>query len=165
MVLSGYISCEDKIIDCTRILSDRKSIVVPELNSKIEKADQRLIPHIHYLISHGAKRSVVISNDTDVFALPIHYLPDFLGPGLQELWIMFGVGDKKQFLPLQILLFKIGVPKCKVICKAHILTGSDSTSNIGSKKSAINAYPECIFSNLVRRTNFRSKLLNVQNST
>ena len=115
---------------------------MPELNSKIEKADQRLIPHIHYSISHGAKRSVVISNDTDVFALPIHYLPEFLGPGLQELWIMFGVGDKKQFLPLHLLLFKIGVPKCKVICKAHILTGSDLTSNIGPKKSAINAYPE-----------------------
>ena len=55
---------------------------------------------------------------------------------------MFGVGDKTRFLPLHLLLYKIGVPKCKVIYKAHILTGSDSTSKIGSKKSAINANPE-----------------------
>ena len=92
---------------------------MPEFNSKIEEADHRLIPHIHYSISHGAKESVVVSNDTDVFALLIHYLPDFLGLGLQELWIMFDVGDKTRFLPLQLLLYKIGVPKCKVIYKAH----------------------------------------------
>ena len=78
MVLSGYVSCEDKIIDCTRISSDRKSVTVPELNSKTEEADQRLIPHMHYSISQGAKRSIVISNSTGVFALLIRYLPDFL---------------------------------------------------------------------------------------
>ena len=55
---------------------------------------------------------------------------------------MFGVGGKTQFLLLHLLLYKIGVPKCKVIYKAHILTGSDSTSKIGSKKSAIIANPE-----------------------
>ena len=142
LVLRGYVSCEDKIIDCTGISTDRKIVIVPELNSKIEDADQKLIPHIHYSISQGAKRSVVISNDTDVFALLIHYLLDFLGLGLQELWIMFGVGDKTLFLLLHLLLYKIGVPKCKVIYKAHILNGSDSTSKIGSKKSPINANSE-----------------------
>ena len=141
MVLSGYVSCEDKIIDCNRISRDKKSVIVPELNSKIEEADQRLIPHIHYSITQGAERPVVISNDTDVLALLIHYLPDFLSLGLQELWIMFGVGDKTRFLPLHLLLYNIGVPKCNGIYKAHILTGLDSTSKIGSKKSAINANP------------------------
>ena len=142
MILSGYVSCEDKIIDCNRISSDKKSATVPELNYKIEEADQRLIPHIHYSISQGAKQSVVISNDTDLFALLIHYLPDFLGLGLQELLIIFGVGEKTRFLPLHLLLYKIGVPKCKVIYKAHILTGADWTSKIGSKQSAFNANPE-----------------------
>ena len=142
LVLSGYVSCENKIIDCTRISSDKKRAIVPELNSKIEEADQRLIPHIHYSITQGAKRSVVISNDTDVFALLIHYLPDFLGLDLQELWIMFGVGDKTRFLALHLLLYKIGVPRCKVIYKTHILTGADLTSKIGSKQSAINANPD-----------------------
>ena len=55
---------------------------------------------------------------------------------------MFGVGDKTRFLPLHLLLYKIGVPKCQVIYKAHILTGADSTNKIGSKQSAINANPE-----------------------
>ena len=55
---------------------------------------------------------------------------------------MFGVGDKTRFLPLHLLLYKIGVPKCQVIHKAHILTGADSTNKIGSKQSAINANPE-----------------------
>ena len=73
----GYVSYEDKIIDCIRISSDKKSVIVPELNSKIEEADQILIPHIHYSISQGAKRSVVILNDTDVFTLLSHYLQTF----------------------------------------------------------------------------------------
>ena len=55
---------------------------------------------------------------------------------------MFGFGEETQFLPLHLLLYKIRVPKCKVIYRALILTGSDSTSKIGSKKSAINANPE-----------------------
>ena len=55
---------------------------------------------------------------------------------------MFGVGDKTGFLLLHLLLYKVGVPKCEVIYKGHILTGSDSTSKITSKKSAINANPE-----------------------
>ena len=142
LVLSRYVSFEDKIIECTRISSDKKSTIVPELNSKIEEADQRLIPHIHYSISQGAKRSVVISNDTDVFALLIHYLPDLLGLGLQKLWLMFGIGDKTRILPLHLLLYKIRVPKCKVIYKAHVLTGAGSASKIGSKQSAINVNPE-----------------------
>ena len=140
MVLSRYVSCEDKTIDCTRISSDKESAIIPELNSKNEEADQRL--NIHYSINQGAKRSVVISNDKDVFALLIHYLLDVLGFGHQELWIMFGVGDKTRFLQLHLFLYKIQVPKCKVICKTHILTRSDSTSRIGSKKSAIHASPE-----------------------
>ena len=124
-----------------------------------------MVPHIHYPISQGAKRSVVILNDTVVFALLIHYLPDFLGLSLQGLGMMFGVGDKTRFLPLHLLLYKIGVPKCKVIYKAHILTGSDSTSKIGSKKSAINAKPELYLQRFGEENNYWSKLLNVQNST
>ena len=164
-MLSECVSCEYKIIDCTRNSSDSKIVIVPELYSKIEEADQRLIPHIHYSVSQGAKRSAVISNNTDVFALLIHYLPDFLCLGLQELWIMFGVGDKTRFLPLHLLLCKIGVPKCKVIYKAHILTGSDSTSKINSKKSAINANPESYLQRVGEENDYKLKLLNVQNST
>ena len=141
LVLSRYVSCEDKVTNCIRLSSDRKSVMKPELNAKNEEADQRFVPHIRYSISQGAKESIVISNDTDVFALLISRLPDFLGLGLQDLWIMFGFGDKARFLPLHLLLYKIGVLKCKVIYKAHILPVSDSTSKINSKKSAINANP------------------------
>ena len=115
-------------------MSGRKSVIVPELNFKNEEADQRLIPHIHYSISQGVKRSVVISNDTDVFAL---------GLGLQELWIIFGIGDKTGFLLLHLSLYEIRVPKCKVIrvpkYKAHILV---QTSKTDCKKPAINPNPE-----------------------
>ena len=76
---------------------------------------------------------------------------------------MIGVGDKIRFLQLHLLMYKIGVPKCKVIYKAHILTGSDLISKIGSKKSEINANPEseqpkstCITFNELRLDMYRS---------
>ena len=37
LVLSEYVSGEDKITDCTRISSDMKSVIVPEMNSKSKK--------------------------------------------------------------------------------------------------------------------------------
>ena len=61
LVLSGCASCEDKIIDCTKISSDKKSAIVPELNSKIEEADQRLIPHIYYSISPNLRRFIKLT--------------------------------------------------------------------------------------------------------
>ena len=52
----------------------------------------RIIPHIAKSIESGLKNVVVVSNNTDVCVLLLHYTPQFIKSGLTELWLKNGVG-------------------------------------------------------------------------
>ena len=82
-------------------------------------------------------RNHTLTNDTDTFALLLYYLPYLKRKGLKELWQKFGTGEKKRLIPLHDILEKMGESFCKVVLKAHVLTGDDSMSKIGTKKSAL----------------------------
>ncbi len=49
----------------------------PILNVSIEEADARIMIHIKNAVQSGMKRIVVISNDTDVLVLCLHFWMDF----------------------------------------------------------------------------------------
>ena len=61
----------------------------------------------------------------------------FTSVGLKELWIRFGTGQNKRFIPVHKLSYKLGPHMCSNLFQAHILTGSDTTSKIGTKGAAI----------------------------
>ena len=106
--------------------------------SWLEEADERLILHVGWAVEEKkCERGVVISNDTDTFALLLYYLPYLKQKGLKELWQKFGTGEKRRLIPLHDILEKMGESFCKVVLKAHVLTGDDSMSKIGTKKSAL----------------------------
>ena len=90
MVLSGYVSSSNDIVVCMKIENNGNNVQVNELNSFLEEADLRLIPHIHHAIIQGIQRVLVVSYDTDVFALVLYYTPEFVDLGAKEVWIMFG---------------------------------------------------------------------------
>ena len=115
---------------------------INELKSELEEADIRLIPHISHSIQENHKRVVVISNHTDVGVLPIHYVAHFLQCGLVELWIRYGTGNKSRFLPIHHFAESLGQKLSSVILKAHILTGCDVTSKVGTKLGALNCNPK-----------------------
>ena len=79
--------------------------------------------------SHGTIRNVV---------LMIHYMEKFLELGLSELWLRYGTGTKKRFIPIHTLNTKIGYIR-HTLLKAHILTGCDITSKVGTKLAALNS--------------------------
>ena len=54
------------------------------LDINIEEADARLMIHIKDAARNGMKRAVVVSNDTDVLVLCIHYWIDFCEDGLED---------------------------------------------------------------------------------
>ena len=74
------------------------------------------------------KRVVIISNDTDTFALLLHYTPYFQELGLREIWQQYGTGEKKHMLTLHQAVSHLGAPLAKTVIKAHILTGDDCMS-------------------------------------
>jgi len=56
---------------------------IPDLLSWIEEADARLVVHVDWAVRvQRCKRVVIVSNDTDTFALLLHYTPYFLDLGL-----------------------------------------------------------------------------------
>lgn len=83
----------------------------------------------------------MVSNDTDTFAHLLYYIPWFQSLGLEELWQQYGTVDKRRILPLHNAISRLGVLLAKSIIKAHILTGNDSMSKIGTKHAAIVSDP------------------------
>jgi hypothetical protein len=74
---------------------------IPDLLNWIEEADARLVVHVDWAIRVQICKSVVIvANDTDTFALLLHYTPHFQDLGVQEIWQQYGTGEKRRMLPL-----------------------------------------------------------------
>ncbi|KAH3872888.1 hypothetical protein DPMN_036111 [Dreissena polymorpha] len=108
-----------------------------ELNLSMEEADVRMIPHAVNATAEGSRRCVIISGDTDVDVLALHFFNILQLRGLQELRIRAGIGNSTRYIPLH----KITQTKpalCKVLIAAHILTGCDMTSKVGTKLPALN---------------------------
>ena len=66
----------------------------PDLDNHIEEADMRIILQIAKSTESGLKNVVVVSNDTDVCVLLLHYTPQFIKFGLTELWFKYGAGQR-----------------------------------------------------------------------
>ncbi len=64
---------------------------ISDLLSWIEEADARLVVHVDRAVRiKQCKRIVIVSNDTDTFALMLHYFSHFQSLGLQEMWQQYG---------------------------------------------------------------------------
>ena len=141
IVLSGIL--EDQVErPCQRFISDTcQCVEVPELKSCIEEADHRIIPHINWSLLNGMKSITVVSSDTDVLVLLIHYYKTFSSNGLQKLWLRVGKGDKRRFIPVHNLVRKISNALIDVILPAYVGTGCDYISRLGTKHGALEADP------------------------
>ena len=56
----------------------------PDLDNHTEEADMRIILQIAKSTESGLKNVVVVSNDTDVCVLLLHYTSQFVKSGLRE---------------------------------------------------------------------------------
>jgi len=86
---------------------------VPDLDVNIEEADVRTIPHVLDATNCGV-RVLLLSNDTDVVVLGLHYWSILKAHGLKELWIKAGLGMTARYIPLHTLATRMGT-ECKVI--------------------------------------------------
>ena len=96
-------------------------ITLPELNVKIEEADVRMIPHALHSVNGAASKVILLSNDTDVVVLGLHYWSLLKGHGLEELWIRAGVGNSTRHIPLHTLAEKMDPEICKVILSTLLI--------------------------------------------
>ena len=116
---------------------------IPEFLNWTEEADGRLVLHVEWAVRvKQCQRVVILSNDTDTFALLLHYAPYLQTHGLKELWQQYGTGEKRRRLPLH-----------QAVIKAHILTGDDCMSKVGTKHAAMTCDPvtQCSISQTLER--------------
>ena len=138
LTLSGIIRDSDTSngIQCVQY-KDRKTSNKENLDKPILEADLRIILHIEDSVQSKKTRVVVLSNGTDVSVLVLYFMEYFTSIDLKELWIQFGTGQKKRFIPVHKLSCKLGPRVCSNLFKAHILSCSDTTRKISTKTAAI----------------------------
>ena len=83
IILNGYLSNKNDSSKCIQIINGVTN-ERPDLDNHIEEADMRIIPHIAKSTESGLKNVVVVSNDTDVCVLLLHYTSQFVKSGLRE---------------------------------------------------------------------------------
>ena len=83
------VSCE--------FISDGEVCELSCLDSSLEEADIRIIPHCLDSVRSGLMRLVILSNDTDVFVVAMYFANRFKSLGMVKLWFRAGKGDKIRF--------------------------------------------------------------------
>ena len=89
---------------CIEIIKGEE-IEKPTLNSMIEEADCRIIPHIEKAIMNDIERVITYSiitysNNADVVLYLLYYVHQFKDPGIKELWIKYGTRDSTRYIRL-----------------------------------------------------------------
>ncbi len=68
-----------------------------------EEADTRIFVHARQATADGIKVLMINANDTDVIVIAISALPFLKDLGLQQLWIVFGQGKFRRWIPIHDL--------------------------------------------------------------
>ena len=84
IILSGDVADKYGMSPCTEII-DGEEIKEPILNSLIEEADCRIIPHTEKAIINDIERVIIYSNDTYFVAYLLYYVHQFKDLGIKEL--------------------------------------------------------------------------------
>lgn len=109
-----------------------------------EEADTRLLLHANHASQEGHKRILIRTVDSDVVVLA---LSAFHSINVTELWVFFGVGKHKRYIPIHQLAENLGLQTCQALPFWHAFTGCDTTSAFAGrgKKTAWDvwrAFPE-----------------------
>lgn len=144
MIVSGYVTDDDSFPALLYKAGRRGDSNPGELDcleSAIEEADDRLIDHATFEVERGAQCILVLSNDTDTVAKLVLCVKVWKQRGLEELYCLYGTGENRDYLPIHKMHANLGDPMCRVVIKAHVLTGDDALSKIGSKHAALALEP------------------------
>ena len=95
-----------------------------------EEADTRVFLHVLDGSRKGMKRISIVTVDTDVVVIAIRL---FSKLDLEELWIEFGTGKSKRFIPIHSFAQQLDTDLCHSLTLWHALTGCDTVSMFSGK--------------------------------
>ncbi len=95
-----------------------------------EEADTRIFLHAKHAADNGHSRISIRTVDTDVVAIAIH---QFGKLRIEELWIEFGTGRHKRWLPVHEYVASLGNDVCAALPFWYAFTGCDTVSSFGGR--------------------------------
>ena len=104
-----------------------------------EEADTRLILHVFDWIKKGYKKITIVTVDTDVVVIALYHFYDL---NIEELWIEYGTGQHKRWLPIHNYAHTLGEETCRALPFWFTITGCDTVSMFSGrgKKTAWNVW-------------------------
>ena len=96
-----------------------------------------MIPPLYWALNFEYDSFFVLTNDTKVLVLLLRYCAIFLRMKLKNLYIKIRTGTSTRYLPLHELANILGEKQCRNLLKAHISTGCDWLSKLGTKSNAL----------------------------
>lgn len=123
----------------TVVFNNERDDIADLAPCKHEEADTRLLLHAADAAKRSYTKVMIRTVDTDVVVISI---AKFHHISLSELWIDFGVGKHRRYLPAHDISRSIGQEKSKALLAFHAFTGCDQTSSFAhhGKKTAWDAW-------------------------
>ena len=127
----GDITC------CIQIIGGISSNCL-DLKCDHEEADEQILYHINHAILYESYTKVVMAaTDTDIFISLLYHYQQWVYEDLQEIWMLHSQGVSSRALSIPKIAETLESDVISVLPAVHALSGCDSTSKIGSKKTAL----------------------------
>ena len=113
----------------TRLQNVVSNHEIPKINlesCKKEEADDRMFLHAKDLSILRFRKILIVTVDTDVIVIGLYAFWDL---DVQELWVEFGVGKTKTWLPIHYYANLLGEEVCRAVLFWYALTGCDTVSH------------------------------------
>ena len=91
-----------------------------------EEADTRLFVHVNDAVSNGHRKVMIIANDADVVVIALSI---FHSIDVDELWIEYGTGTSRRWLPIHTYAMSLGEELCRALLFWFVFTGCDTVSS------------------------------------
>ena len=139
--------CNEKIIVCTNgstVISNSTLETQYLAPCNQEECDTRLFLYAYDAIRNGISRITIVANDTDVVIIALYV---FASLNVNELWIEYGVGKHRRWLPIHHYAAELGEKTCQALPYWYALTGYDTVSSFARRGKKTEwetwkAYPE-----------------------
>ena len=113
-----------------------------------EEADTRVFLHVNYMSLKGHSKITVRTVDTDVLVIAASVFARS-NERLEELWIDFGTGKHRQFVPIHVIFSNLGQSKALGLPFLHAFTGCDSVSYFKFLKVQLGRFGICSMTSLL----------------
>ena len=90
-----------------------------------EEADTRLVFYVFDGCNNSHKKLTIVGSDTDIAVVAFYHFYDL---DVNELWVVYGVGQHKRQLPIHEYAKSFGEEICRALPFWYTITGCDTVS-------------------------------------